>query len=1082
MIFHVLPAFAHCAGPNNAELSSMSNHGDLMGASHSRARAAARIWRQFRSVGLSSVVVAIGLTGCGGGSEGPSGAEVAAPSGAEGQAVRAAVIQVPSTTLVGTGWAVVPPAHQLSKAGPIQACPQSRPNCKFYVDSKYVGSVMNGGVGTPFNSLAQVQAAIKDGVILAGDAVLLKCGSVFRGSLNLDGAVVSRPKPPKGLRIGAYDGSAEDCPDDQLPVINGASVVSGAWVQESVGSKYWTTSVLNPVRRLFVGGVPMVQARYPNAALGKNFSATSVAAAAGTRDQFLVSESDRVVFSALPEGSLVGATIFIRTTSFSIETARVSAYNTSTGLITVVKPGGLNSQLSYAVPKGAGYILQGKRWMADQAGEWFSEGVSNGNALYVHGAPPAGLIERQDQSWGLKAIGAEGLTVERVRFENQGYSSIEVSGSGIKVRGVESVNAGIVGFVLNGAGAAGVEVLGNRLRASGSVGIMTKGVIGAKVKGNYVEGTGRFLYPNPDGVIDVQAGIRVGAEGGEAVDNFILNSAGAGLIFDAPYEVPVTATRPIVTANVANNVVVNPCLSISDCGGIYTRLARIDAKPTSAELGEIWTARTAHRAVVSGNVVVGNKSNTDGCPAPQKDVLTGLDRPNVCAKQAVGIYLDDFTSNVKVSGNAVSGAEVGIYVHNGSHNLIQGNKVRGASHASFLASDDAVLDVTSEIMRGNVVKENVFVSRRAVALQNWDTSTAGSAGSLLMYNVPHTYAQLWLHKGDAAKFFSVDSAGRPANRSELNETLSLSKVEQPAVWRMGLNGQLVEYSGAIWGVRGTVNSKTTLEEMALPRWLAFAPPGDSLSADKESSPISYKPYTVKQGAAASLIDNFVSGAVWTPVNGTLFTMLNGTQPLAQCGGALSCGEARPASGDSLVASKAFSSKAGTTYLARLDVTAGSTGGAFSANVMVDGNAAGTGVWSTVSPNYIQINYFRANQTKRVEHFFQASISSPYAKLFLRPSDKTAAYARTMYFSNASIHPTTDLEALPSMSGLAAVAVNASANAKLIACAELGLSATAPCPEKLYDERNVEVVISGGAVTVPANTTLQLYAPSSKWSN
>lgn len=1052
-----------------------------MSALQRRERVVVRVWRPVHLIGFVAMAVAAALAGCGGGDSPP--ATTGETAGARDQAVRAAAVQVPTANIAGAGWVVAPPSHQLEKAGGIQACPQTRPNCKYYVDSAYAGATPpNGSFNSPFTTLYQVQTAIKAATIVAGDSILIKCGSILRGSLVMD-AQGTRPAPPAGLRIGAYEGSVEDCTDDKLPVISGTELVAGAWVRESAESSLWSTPILNIAQRLFVNGVPMIKARYPNVDPSANFSSKSVAAAAGTRTQFLVSDSDKVLFESLPDGSLVGATIFIRTRSFAIETARIKGYEKSTGLVTVEKPSAGDLQLTYAVDKGVGYILQGKRWMADQAGEWFSEGGSNGNALYVYGGAPAGVIEVQwGGTQGVKAVGANGLTIERIRFENQSYSSIEVSGTNIKVRGVESVNAGSVGVVVGGTGAAGVEIVGNRVRAAGGVGIMTTGVTAAKVNRNYVEETGRFAYKDAYNVIDVQAGIRVGAQGAEASGNFVLNSAGAGLIFDAPYEASVTATSPVVTANIAGNLIVNPCMRISDCGGIYTRLGGGKTVPTSAEMNEIWTLRTSPRALVYGNVVVGNRSNTDGCPVPDKDPLSGLDRPSVCAKQAVGIYLDDYTSNVTVSSNAVSGVEVGIYVHNGSHNVIQGNRVRGVTHASFLASDDSTISTSSEVMRGNVVKENVFVSRRAVALQNWDTSTAGSLGSLLMYNVPHTYAQLWSHKGDATKFFSVDSAGRPSNRSSLNETLSLSKVEQPAILRMGLGGQLVEFSGAVWGIRGTLNDKTTLEEMALPRWLAIAPPGDPLSADKESSPISYKSYVVKPGAAASLIDSFVSGAVWTPVNGTLFTMLTSTQPLAQCGGALSCGEAKPASGDSLVASKAFASKAGATYVARFDVTAGQGGGAFNANVMVDGVAAGDGKWPSISPNYVQSTYFKANQTKRIEHFFQASISNAYAKLFLRPSDKTATYARPMYFSGASLYPTSDLEALPSMSGLAAIAVNASSSDKLVTCAELGLAASAPCPAKLYDERNVEVPISNGAVAVPANTTLQLYAPSAKWSN
>lgn len=53
----------------------------------------------------------------------------------------------------------------------------------FYVSSSYTGATANGGLTTPWKTLAQVQSAMSS--FQAGDAILFKCGDTFSGTLNI---------------------------------------------------------------------------------------------------------------------------------------------------------------------------------------------------------------------------------------------------------------------------------------------------------------------------------------------------------------------------------------------------------------------------------------------------------------------------------------------------------------------------------------------------------------------------------------------------------------------------------------------------------------------------------------------------------------------------------------------------------------------------------------------------------------------------------------------------------------------------------------------------------------------------------
>lgn len=1041
---------------------------------------------------LAGAVLAACLSACGGGSDGSPSAS--SSSGGQGR-LTAQTIPVSSNVVTGDqgdGWAAAPPAQTLLGATqPLVSDEALASRRRIYVESLNVSAVpqipadqRDGSIDKPFLTFATFKTKT---TLQNNDVIALKCGSVWRDQLVLD--LTGRT----GIRIGVYaDKNHEECADDQLPAIRGSKWLNTAgWQLQAASQDRWnragiyTLAYTEAPARLFKDLIPQTKARYPNDEPGKQFSkARAIPRLNGELDadydarakkQFFISESDLAKFKdlGLTSADLVDATVYVRTEAFLIEPAQVTAYDASTGLVTINKVNGKSAGFLYKVQKDAGYMFEGKNWMLDKAGEWCAGKVEDATVLYSYGSGPTGVevspastftAEWNTGFYGIQVSNANDLTIERIRLELQSYAGIEIKNSkNVRIRGVESVYSKEIGLAVGGT-SSDVEIVGSRVLGAGSYGILTGEATSptdatrSKVNDNYVADTGRYLTGEPLSYsIDKRAGIRLGGNESQARGNYILRSSGTGLFFNNTAKMLVE-----------NNTVLQSCLRWADCGGIYAR--RLDPKPAQGQtLAQAWTSFwaaivaqpvVADRAKVTGNFVAGNKSNSDGCRTHSEASST-----NICTQPgAFGIYLDDYTGNVEVSGNAVAGTEVGIYIHNAAWNDVHDNKVRGAKNISFLANYDAKdyekKDPPYDIMRGNHVWKNSFISRRGVDLSSFTDSATGSPnpGYIGMKASQHTYAQLWLHKTDARAFFA-DGGGRPRNTVDNNETLSLSKVDDKPIWRMAATGQLAEQGrGGIWALKAATSSVT--EELALSGWQTA-----SASNDTEKSPVSYKPFAPKN---PSLIDDFAQGASWTGLGLTL-QMVNG-DPLCE---APTCGKATAALGWNLVASKPFTPVPGEVYLASYDVKAGANGGAFNSNIMVNGS------WASASKEFVQSTYFHPNEGRRVEHFFRATGSDPQTTVFLRPTDGTDAYAgKPMYFSRASLHPVKSLEALP-LSTLAGTAVNTSATSQTFLCSTLGLGSSCPA---LVDEGNLPVTTSGGAVTVPARSVLQVYARSDKWSN
>ncbi len=523
----------------------------------------------------------------------------------------------------------------------------------YYVDSA-AGNDANLGTSTsPWKTLARVAR----GVYAKGDAILLKCGGVWRESLTINPLMF----PAGGATVGAYG----DCTATNRPVISGSDAITGtSWsVSSSFGGKpVYVARVPRAVTQLFYNYVPMVLARQPNfGGVGAEFSLTS---GAGGNNWFSLSSADR---AALGSANLAGAKAYIRTEPWGIETAEVLANDTSTGGIS------LKTATKYPLNRGEGYYLEGKVAFLDAPNEWFYDAAQG--LLYfwtpTGESPAMGVLESMQRGTGLSITQVPDSRVEKITFVRHSGQSLRVFDSPRTVVSDVMVKQGLkYGITVEASG--GSNSADTRIERSTIVDVSHVGISISSprvtVTATSVEGTGMTPLVN-----DPMAGINVVAPSGSVTNNRILNSARAAIMLNQPNDMTVSG-----------NYISQACKRLTDCGAIYS-----------------WGNynQTARPQIVNNNI---------------RDLIPNIEGAVGGAPSLVaGVYLDEQSLNTDVIGNMVSKASVGVNIHDSGGHNVQGNTIWQTTRASVrLHSSDSTIDR----VRGNVIQGNtLFASSHLVA-------------------------------------------------------------------------------------------------------------------------------------------------------------------------------------------------------------------------------------------------------------------------------------------------------------------------------------------------------------------------------
>jgi len=1002
-------------------------------------------------VGVLSVALMVAsLQGCGGGGDDASSAASAGAGLTGREAAQNVGATAPTGVVSGEGWAVQPPVMNLATT---YTAPQTGGKT-YYIDPDVVSDDAGGGtIDRPWKYLWRVGAK-KDWQ--PGDAVLLKCGGVWRGQdLSINGAADANPSAKNIRLIGAY--GCDQNP--RRPLISGASplpVVGGAvWSAEADLSGVMGINLSGPVKRLYVetrtGGAvdarPLTPARFPNEEPGRRFTASTDAV------ERLTNESDeafalrrRSIFkmspadvAALNGRDIKGAAVYVRTNPYTIERGTVGDFNSATRIVT------LETALKFPIEATSGYFFEGKPWMVDQPGEWALKGhrLLHGGAVapdtrnWVAVLPRATSQNEYKGTFGIQLSQMEQVSIEYIRME---YNDLSITLDRIPAATVKAVESF---FADDGGISASVspdlKVLNSVVDASGLTGIRIFTSPRAQVVGNVVNRTGMFRVANPDWL--GAWGIRVFGEGSLVADNLVKDSSNVGIMFN---DLPGTVVR--------HNTVIRPCRLLTDCGGIYTSNEVLETQ----NLGTITSQ-------VYGNVVAGLVSNLDGAyiHGALKDLIAGQDSAN-------GIYLDDRSATVEVFDNVIVGAEVGIYLHNSAHNVIRNNRTEGITYASLHVSSDN--KDKPWITRGNQILNNTFFSRRTV-----DPAAFANVPYKGVRGKP-VYAQMWRHTTQNVRTFFQDSAAGAGDRnvSSGNGTLTLTQVQSPTVWRLeaadrrqqgsNLVMRMEQVSGANWGLKSFYEPD---EQLGLAEWLKVV--GKVAAPDTESSPVSFRTHQLTSTGGTMLANGAFAPKVagWTASAGSLSYLMGSS--LCQ-GLATTCGVFKATGPGDRVTSQAFDLQPGALYQASYTVAASTLGARHSAHIGTS-TAPATPVATVSTP------FTLAGAEKRRIETFVRSATGARATLSLRGSDGTSAWLnKLVYLSDAALQPVGDaVIALPPLHSLGLSVVNASTQDREFDCATLAVS---DC-SRLVDADNQSVP---ARFVVPARQTKRLYVRLPGWVN
>lgn len=686
---------------------------------------------------IATTLSAALLAACGGG--GDSTTSPSSGSGLDSQANKVVTSTSPVSTTVtpvnsvvgGEGWVSATPGVLKDRS----TTPTSSvvAGTSYYVDIITGNDSNPGTIDAPWKTLAKASSA----TLKSGDALLLKCGSVWRDSLNINGNTAKEGN----ILIGAYG----DCSGDRRPIIRASDWLPlDNWTRatetsQPIYKRPWTGA---PIKRVFAHGQPVAPARYPNfVAIGKEFA---LATTVGSTSSFKVRAADLQV---LADKDIVGATIHVRTLQWLFDTAIVKAFDPATGLIT------LDRTLSSSIREGAGYILEGKRWMVDGPSEWFFDTDTKDLVVWtpdsINPASGAGLeVVTRDNAISIGWVNK--TQIERIRIE-------QPAGDGIRL--LDSPDSSVSDVVLYHVYEHGV-FLGDSPRTTvkdslvigaGRRAIIARNSEGVRILSNHVTDTGGFGRSD-----DTEPAISVHSQNSVVSGNYVGRSGSVGIYFQ---------NLPGVV--VENNSIYQPCLRLADCAGIHTWTASSATAPATSYVA---------RAMIRNNIIVSSFSNTEGCGT-------------ACNNLGTGIYLDEMTSGTTLQGNIISDAEIGIGMHNAQFNIIDSNVVRNVRFASIRAIQSRSL---ASAFAGNKFINNSLVSEKSMALN-----------SGLPSDQSRVHAFYWFHTSNPKSMFEAG-----ANQLSGNKVLT-TQAGGEATWGLATWTASSFMTAAEWKAVATTDSTVT---------------------------------------------------------------------------------------------------------------------------------------------------------------------------------------------------------------------------------------------------------------------------------
>jgi len=459
-----------------------------------------------------------------------------------------------------------------------------------------------------------------------GDMVLFKRGDTFPGTINI--TVSGTAGNP--ITFGAYGtGTSKVILDNRLTLTGWTNLGGNIWEASNASLQSQPTA-------LFVDNVLMALGRYPNRDAANGGYLTISSHPSGSKTVF----TDNTL-SASPNWT--GAEVVIRNDHYLLNRITVASQSGQTITLSGSTPNEIKNKF--------GYFFQNLPAALDREGEWCYIAGSKKIRLFSVSDPSTKSIKVANTDnyfninaksylvidgfamYGAKICAAKLITVTYCTIKNCDFVA----------SGTNSLNIGTFGATDNDS----ITIANNNFTKAQSNCI--------NAYGNRLTFTGNTFSNN--GMVPGMA------ESGQY--SFGINTLANGLdiehnVFDSTGNTPISflwSNNVLIKENSINNF----CSVLDDEGGIYCYRSSDAPEPVNRKI--------INNIVLNG---IGAINGTDGLSAP-----------------AEGIYIDDRSTNVEISGNTVAFcSNSGIYLHNSPKCIVKNNTIYACNLDLWISHDD----------------------------------------------------------------------------------------------------------------------------------------------------------------------------------------------------------------------------------------------------------------------------------------------------------------------------------------------------------------------------------------------------------
>ncbi|MFI5162847.1 MAG: right-handed parallel beta-helix repeat-containing protein [Sphingobacteriales bacterium] len=478
--------------------------------------------------------------------------------------------------------------------------------------------------------------------IKPGDSILFKCGDTFVGTIT--------PTKPgsaaKPVIFASYGAGAR-------PIITGL-VPSTTWVNMG-GGIYQAPCPLAgaTVNVTTLNGVAQPLGRYPNA---NTVNSGYLNIDSHTADAQIVSSALNTAVN------WTGADVVVRKNHWVITKGKVTS-NTAT----VVN---YSEVSAYQPINNWGFFFQNHPSTLDQYGEWYYNPATKQIMMYFGAVVPVnGSVNVSGYDYLVNISVQSYFTFKGLTFFGSNNNAFNIfTCNGLTINNCNFISCGINAIYTNVT--TGLVVSNCSFQNINNSGVVSRNMVSTQVSNDTLTNTG--IIPGmgqPTDGESYEAIVVTGTKLATITNNIVTNVGYNGIDFGGD------------SILVKNNYINNFELIKDDGGAIYTYAGGVDSLTNS------------HGIQLTNNILV----NTIGAPAGSTGTFPG------CAS---GIYLDDNTTGVTMTGNSISNCITGVFFHHTRNCVLTGNTIFNNSTQVLFQHNG-----TKYTIKNNAVSNNIIYSQ-----------------------------------------------------------------------------------------------------------------------------------------------------------------------------------------------------------------------------------------------------------------------------------------------------------------------------------------------------------------------------------